>query len=117
MEEVQGSGNTDNVSIFKQVGALRVLMAAVVVICLLMVFFADGDGTGWYVIPVHVAPALVILTIWVLLFDLLMSSLFMRQKQGQERLHYRHVLLWDGSLLVALLAFWLPFFASLLAGG
>jgi hypothetical protein len=26
-------------------------------------------------------------------------------------------LLWDGFLLVALLAFWLPFFASLLAGG
>jgi protein-S-isoprenylcysteine O-methyltransferase Ste14 len=117
MEEIQNSGNTDNVSIFKQVGALRVLMAAVVVICLLMVFFAAGDGSGWYVIPVHVAPALVILTIWVLLFDLLMSSLFMRQKQGQVRLHHRHVLLWDGFLLVALLAFWLPFFASLLAGG
>jgi hypothetical protein len=117
MEEVQNSGNTDNVSIFKQVGALRVLMAAVVVICLLMVFFKDGDGTGWYVIPVHVAPALVILTIWVLLFDLLMSWLFMRQKEGRERLHYRHVLLWNASLLVALLAFWLPFFAALLAGG
>lgn len=116
MEQVQNSENTANVTIFRQVGALRLLLAAIVVFCLVMVFFADGDGTGWHVIPVHVAPALVILTIWVLLFDMLMSWLLMRQKDGQERLRYRHLLLWDGFLLVALFAFWGPFFASLLAG-
>ncbi len=116
MEQVQSPANTDHVTIFKQVGPLRLLFAAIVVFCLLMVFFRGGDGTGWYVIPVHVAPALVILNIWVLLFDMLMSWLFMKQKQGQERLRHRRILLWDGFLLVALLAFWGPFFASFLAG-
>ena len=116
MAKVQSSGNTDSVPVFKQVGPLRLLFAVIVVLCLLMVFFPDGDDTGWYVITVHVAPALVILNIWVLLFDMLMSWLFMRQKPGQERLRHRHILLWDGFLLVALFAFWGPFFASLLAG-
>ena len=116
MEQAQSPGNTDNVTIFKQVGLLRVLLAAIVVFCLVMVFFTDGDGTGWHVIPVHAAPALVILTVWVLLFDMLMSWLFMKQKHDQERLRYRRILLWDGFLLVALFAFWGPFFASLLAG-
>ena len=116
MEKVQNSTNTDNGTIFRQVGFLRVLWAAIVVFCLLMVFFSDGDETGCHVIPVHVAPVLVILNLWGLLFDLLMSWLFMMQKHGQERLRYRHILLWDGFLLVALLAFWGPFFASLLAG-
>ena len=116
MNQVQTSGNTANATIFRQVGALRALLAAIVVFCLVMVFFADGDGTGWHVIPVHAAPALVILTVWVLLFDMLMSWLFMKQKHDQERLRYRRILLWDGFLLVALFAFWGPFFASLLAG-
>ena len=117
MVHVQSSGNTDSVTIFKQVGPLRVLFAALVVFCLLLVFLPDGEGTGWYVLSVHVAPALVILNIWVLLFDLLMSSIVMSQKVGHERLRYRHILLWDGFLLVALFAFWGPFFASLLNGG
>jgi hypothetical protein len=117
MVHVQSSGNTDSVTIFKQVGPLRVLYAALVVFCLLMVFFPDDHGNGWYVLSAHVAPALVILNIWVLLLDLLMSSIVMSQKVGHERLRYRHILLWDGFLLVALCASWGPFFVSLLAGG
>ena len=117
MERIQGSRNTDSVTIFKQVGPLRLLFAAIVVLCLLMVFLPDDEGTGWYVLSVHVAPALVILNIWVLLFDLLMASILMSQKDGQERLRYRHILLWDGCLLVALIVFWGPFFASLFTIG
>jgi len=116
MEKLHSSGNNDSGTIFKQVGLLRVVWASIVVFFLVMVFFSDGDGTGWNVLPVHVAPVLVILNIWGLLFDLLMSWLFMSQKPDQERLRYRHVLLWDGFLLVALFAFWGPFFASLIAG-
>jgi hypothetical protein len=116
MENIQGSRTTDKGTIFKQVGPLRLLWAAVIAVCLLMVFFSGGNGTGWYVIPVYVAPVLVILNLWGLLFDLLMSWLFMMQKHGQERGRYRHILLWDGFLLVALFSFWGPYFASLLAG-
>jgi hypothetical protein len=116
MDQAQGSRISDNGTIFRQVGPLRVLWAGIVSFCLLMVFFSDGNGTGWYVIPVHVAPVLVILNLWGLLLDLLMSWLFMIQKHDQERVRYRHILLWDGFLLVALFTFWGPFFASLLTG-
>ena len=102
MEQILSSRNTDSVTIFKQVGPLRLLYAALVAFCLLMVFLPDGDDTGWYVLSNHVAPVLVILNIWILLFDLLMASILMSQKDGQERLRYRHILLWDGFLLVAL---------------
>jgi len=117
MEQIQGSGNTDSVTLIKQVGPLRVLFAVIVVFCLLLVFLPDDEGSGWYVLSVHLAPVLVILTIWVLLFDLMMASILMPKKAGQERLHYRNILLWDGCLLVALFAFWGPFFASLLTAG
>jgi hypothetical protein len=116
MMHVQSAGNSHIVTIFKQVGPLRVLYATFVVFCMLMVFLPDDHGSGWYVLSVHVAPALAILNIWVLLLDLLVSSVVMSQKEGHERLRYRHILLWDGFLLVALIAFWGPFFVSLLTG-
>ena len=114
MEQRQNPGNTGSVTLFKQVGPLRLLFAAFVAFCLLLVFLPDGNGTGWYVLSAHVAPALVILIIWVLLFDLMMVSILMSQKHGQERLRYRHILLWDVSLLFAQIALWGPFFSSLL---
>jgi fumarate reductase subunit C len=103
-------------SIFKQVGVLRVIWGVIVILCVLMVFFADGDDAGWHVIPVYVAPVVVVLNIWGLFLDLLISWLFMKQKQAQERLSYRNIMVWDGLMLVLLFAFWGPFFASMFAG-
>ena len=113
MKEVENTGNTDEVTVFKQVGPLRLLLAAIVVFCLLMIFAPDGKESAWYVLSKHVAPALVILTVWVLLFDIMMSSVFMSQNQGQERLRHRNILLWDGFLVAALFVFWGPFFLSI----
>ena len=113
MNNVQDTGSTGTGSLLAQVGLLRVSWAAIIVFCLVMVFFADGDGAGWSVIPVYIGPALVILNVWVLLFDMLMATIFLKQAHGRERLRYRNVLLWDGSLLVALFAFWGPWFVSL----
>ena len=102
--------------IFKQVGLLRVIWGIIVVLCVLMVFFADGDAAGWHVIPVYVAPVMVVLNIWGLFLDLLISWLFMTQKQAQERLRYRNIMVWDGFMVALLFAFWGPFFASVFTG-
>ena len=57
-------------SIFKQVGLLRVIWGVIVVLCVVMVFFADGVNAEWHVIPVYVAPVVVVLNLWCLfLFD------------------------------------------------
>jgi len=103
-------------SIFKEVGLLRVIWGVIVVLCVLMVFFTDAAGTGWHVIPVYIAPVVVVLNIWGLFLDLLMSWLFMRQKQAQERLRYRNIMAWDGLMVVLLSAFWGPYFAATFAG-
>lgn len=65
MNEVESSGSTDKVTVFKQVGPLRLLFAAIVVFCLLLIIAPDGEESAWYVLSNHVAPALVILTVWV----------------------------------------------------
>lgn len=98
----------------KQVGLLRVGMAALVLACLPFVFYPGGDDSGWRVIPAHVAPVMALILIWILLFDLLMSRVFMGDKEGREREHYRTVIKFDAVLLLMLFLFWAPFFVNLL---
>ena len=80
-----------------------------------MVFFATGETQGWRAVPSFIVPALVVLIAWGLLFDLLMTSVLMREQQGNERNRYKNILLTDTVLLVALLSFWGPFYFSLLS--
>lgn len=95
-------------------GALRVFLTTLVLTCLPMVFFATGEAWGWHAIPSYVAPALVVLIIWGLLFDMLMAKVLMGEQQGQARDRFQTILLTDAILLVALLSFWGPFYVSLL---
>ena len=99
-----------------QVGPLRVGQALFVVVLLPLVFLAGKGYHGWAAIPSYVAPVLVIILVWLLLLDLLMSRLFMGEKQGAERTRYRRVLTLDAALLAALVLFWGPWFVSLLSG-
>lgn len=101
--------------ILRQVGLLRVGMAALVLVCLPFVFYPGEDDSGWRVIPVQVAPVMALMLLWVLLFDLLMSRVFMGDKEGGERDRYRTVIKFDVFLLVMLFVFWTPFFLRLLA--
>lgn len=116
LEQDQSTKMADNGNIFKQVGALRVTWGLIVVLCVIMVFFSGDDDTGWHVFPAYIAPVVVILNIWGLFFDLLMSWLFMREKPAQESLRYRNIMIWDGFLVILLLAFWGPFYASMFSG-
>lgn len=102
--------------LLSRVGPLRVGLAVLVVLCLPLVFFANAEPVGWRIIPVYVAPTLVVILIWLLLFDLLMSRVLMSEKPPEARGQYRLALRLDGALLFALLAFWGPFFYALLEG-
>lgn len=94
---------------------MRGFLAVLVLACLPMVFFATGETQGWRAVPSFIAPALVVLIAWGLLFDLLMTSVLMRDQQGYARKRYRTILFADAILLVALLSFWGPFYLSLLS--
>lgn len=98
-----------------RLGALRVFIATLVLACLPMVFFATGETHGWAALPSYVVPVLVILLVWILLFDMLMARVLMGEQQGQPRERYKTILLVDAILLGALLLFWGPFYVFLLA--
>jgi len=98
-----------------RLGALRVFLATLVLACLPTVFFATGEAQGWHAIPSYVAPVLVVLVVWGLLFDMLMARVLMGEQQGHARDHYKTILLVDAILLVALLSFWGPFYVALLS--
>jgi hypothetical protein len=80
-----------------------------------MVFFATGETKGWAALPSYVVPVLVILLVWILLFDMLMARVLMSEQQGQPRERHKTILLVDAILLGALLLFWGPFYVFLLA--
>lgn len=106
---------SQDMSLVQRVGALRIGGAVLIVVCLPMVFFTDVSGTGWGVIPVHVAPVIVLFLVWGLLFDMLMARVFMSAKEGAERARYKTVLVLDGGLILAIVIFWGPFFFALMA--
>jgi len=107
---------TPNTGLLARFGLLRTGLAIFILACLPLAFFADGEPTGWSIVPVYVAPVMVVIFIWLLLFDMLMSRILAGEKppEGQARLHLALKL--DAVLLVALLAFWGPFFYSLVRG-
>ena len=102
--------------LISRLGPLRLGLAVLVALCLPMAFFANVEPSGWRVIPVYVAPVLVVILIWVLLLDLLMSRVLMAEKPPQARQPYQMVMRLDGALLVALLVFWGPFYYGLVNG-
>ena len=109
------SVTSHGVGMIAGLGALRVFLATSVLVCLPMVFFATGEMQGWRAVPSYVAPALVVLIVWGLLFDMLMARVLMGEQQGRARDRYKTILLVDAVLLVAILSFWGPFYVALLS--
>ena len=62
-----------------------------------------------------VAPPLAVMMAFVIPLDMLMSRLYMSDKQGAERARYRRILAAEALAFVLLAAAWTPFFAALLS--
>jgi hypothetical protein len=101
--------------IVKDLGAMRVLLLAVVALCMPLALWADAEPVGLGVLSAYIAPAVAVLLVFVLLLDALMSRVFAIDKSAEElplaRLHIRADLL--GVLAIGLS--WGPFYYSLLA--
>ena len=106
------SGKTNFLS---NIGALRTMLAILVIVCVGLVFFSQTEAVGWGRIPSQVTPALVVLLAWVLAFDLLMARVLMSDQNDAVRRRYRSVIKLDLILLAALLLFWGPFFITILS--
>jgi hypothetical protein len=100
--------------LLNDLGALRVLLLATVVLCMPLALWADAEPVGWGVLSAYIAPAVAVLLVFVLLLDALMSRVFAIDKTPEElplsRLHIRADLLG----VLAILLSWGPFYYSLL---
>lgn len=100
-----------------RIGALRLAMALCVALLLPFAFLHGRVEPPWSAFADYVAPVLVALFAWGLLFDVLMVRVLMTDKEGRERRRYRSVMIFDLGLFGLLLLFWGRFFASLLTSG
>ena len=114
-----------------ELGALRVaLLVAVGILSASALFsssdpFADAAGTGGASPYLHapfgtvwaslVAPPLAVMMAFVVPLDMLMSRIYMADKEGTERARYRRILAAEALAIALLIAVWTPFFASLLS--
>ena len=62
-----------------------------------------------------IAPPLAVMMAFVVPLDMLMSRIYMTDKQGAERARYRRILAAEALALALLVGLWTPFFASLLS--
>ncbi len=110
---------TDNISstadegFFVRIGAIRLLLAAMVLASLPMAWMQDLEPTGWAVLPVYVAPGLVTFMAWGLLLDIIMASVFRSSKPISECAHYTTIIRVNGALILSLFICWGPFFYAL----
>ncbi len=61
-----------------------------------------------------VAPAFYVIMLFVLPLDITMSSVFMSDKQGEERARFRFIIRTEVAFFVVMLLAWLPFVIRLL---
>ncbi len=99
-----------------RIGPLRIALSVFVLACLPLAPFTQEGHEGWRVIPVYIAPVMVIIFIWLLLFDMLMTRIMLAGKPPEEHPRYRTAFRLDVTLLLALLLFWGPFYYGLLSG-
>lgn len=101
----------------QKLGPLRVVLFALV---LLLIVIGPFSGTekglsGIEVLTGIVAPAVYVIMLFVLPLDMLMSRIFMTDKEAAEQARLRFIIRLEAALLVLMLLAWLPFLLRLLS--
>ena len=66
------------------------------------------------IVPSLLVPTLVPMIAFVVLFDMLMTRVFMVEKSGHERTRLKRILWFESGLLAVLIIAWWSFFSGLL---
>ena len=100
-----------------QLGALRTALVLSALIIAFGAFFAGGghyDPMSLAIIPRAVVPIFAVSLLFLLPLDMLMTRVFMSDKQGEERARFRRILAVEAGALALLVLCWTPFLLSLL---
>ncbi len=106
-------------TLFQSLGVLRSALVVTALLASAGAFFAGGghyDPMSWQIVPRAVVPVFAVSLLFLLPLDMLMTRVFMSDKQGEERGRYRRVLRVEAAALALLVACWAPFLMSLLGG-
>jgi hypothetical protein len=97
------------------IGPMRIALALFTWLLIIMAPFAkEADFSGWGITVGTIAPALMVIMLFVLSLDILMSRIFMTDVEGAERIRYRRIIWLQLFLLFILLLSWGPFLVNLL---
>ena len=99
--------------LMKDLGAMRLMLLALVVLSLPLAAFADAEPIGFGVISAYIGPALAVLFIFVLLLDALMSRVFAIDAVADAQLPFRTRIRADLLAVLAICLAWGPFFYGL----
>ena len=107
------------ISVRALAGELGILRASLLVMAGALALFSTDPGLslslhGWDLIRTLVLPAAAPLVFFVLLFDLLMSSVRLADALPQARTRWRRVLAVEALFILWLVGSWMPFFREVL---
>jgi len=74
--------------------------------------FLDGtaDPEGWRIFPTVIAPAIMLMLLFILPLDMTMARIFMSDASDQERRRLVTAIKADACLMLILVVAWVPFF-------
>lgn len=103
-------------SLIAKFGLLRILLLLVTAVIVIAAPLA-GDTvyySDWRIFPTLIAPVLMVMLLFALPLDMLMTGIFMLDTQGDQRRRLRTIAWVELAALVLLLVAWMPFLLRLL---
>ena len=103
-------------SIFDDLGVLRTLLLLSVACAIAAAPFASGteEIRGWALVPTVLGPTVMMIVLFVLPLDMMMSAIFMVDTDSAGKRKFKRIILIEMGALLSLLAVWLPFMIRIL---
>ena len=97
-------------------GVLRVLLVLGIVALVIVAPFSDAPThtSGWPLVRSVIAPTMFVIMVFVLPLDLVMTLIFMSDRQGPERRRLRIIARIEAVMFIVMLAAWTPLLIRLL---
>jgi hypothetical protein len=101
-----------NIASLSQLGPLRVILFLATLLVALTGPFLDGnvDVHSWRILPTVIAPALMLILLFVLPLDITMAAIFMTAVDSTQKGRLRYAIKFEIGLMAALVLAWTPYF-------
>ena len=97
-------------------GTLRTILGILTLVLIGMAPFASAptETTGWPLITTIVAPSFFVMMLFLLPLDMMMTLIFMSDREGAARQRLKWIAIVEGGLMLILVLAWLPIVLRLL---